>query len=84
VVEAVEQYLGELERLPRFCIDLAADPKVEAVVGDDDVFRITVTDAVGSRPTFNMRVADIQNATEFCVHAEPENRPKIGNWREAD
>jgi hypothetical protein len=44
------------------------DPDVESVVGADDV---SVTDADGARHT---RVADIENVTELCVHAEPAHR----------
>jgi hypothetical protein len=83
-VEAVRQYLDQLETLPRFCLDLADDPKTEVAVVGDDVFRVTVTEAAGSRLTFSMRVASIAVVTDFCVHAARENRPTLGNWREVN
>jgi hypothetical protein len=82
--EAVRRYIALLEALPRFCIDLADDPEPEVAIVGDEFFRVTVTEAAGSRVTFSMRVTGIEVANEFCVHATRENRPTIGNWREVN
>lgn len=43
-----------------------------------------MTDTEGSQHSFSMRVVDIEAATEFCLHAESEDRPTTGPWRQAD
>jgi hypothetical protein len=78
--DKVKAHLEHLATLPRYRLNLVGNPRVE-VVSDDDGTATWITDTdTGQR--FGIRTADLENATQLCVHAE--SPPNIGNWQIVD
>ena len=74
-----EEHLSRLfgRRRLAFSGKNGGNPRV-AVVTEEDGARTVITDT-DTNQCFGIRTADLENATQLCVHAE--NPPAIGNWR---
>lgn len=72
--EAVQSYLTDLARLPRYRLDLL-DPQVREETDGEQPFSV-ITDTVTGRE-FYIRIADIEAGTELFMHAE---EPPGGSW----
>jgi len=78
-VDDVRAHLARLAALPRYCLELVDNPRVE-VVPDENGTATSITDTeTGQR--FGIRTADLESATRLCVHADEEDPPTIGNWQ---
>jgi hypothetical protein len=73
----VKEHLEHLATLPRYCLDLEGNSRVE-VVTDADGTATWVTDK-DTGEKFGIRTEDLENVTQLCVHSEAP--PTIGNWR---
>ncbi len=73
----VEELLEYLAALARYCLELENNPRID-VVSEVGGTATWVTDTeTGQR--FGIRTADLEGATQICIHAE--RPPTIGNWR---
>jgi hypothetical protein len=70
-------HLEHLATLPRYCLDLQG-PWIE-VVSDRDGTATWIMDR-GTGQQITIRTADLENATQVCVHAET---PPTANWQMA-
>jgi hypothetical protein len=77
--DAAREHLEHLATLPRYCLELENNPRIE-VVTDADGTATWITDKETGE-MFGIRTADLETATRLCVHAE--NPPTIGNWSQA-
>lgn len=72
----INAYLDDLATLPRYCLELQCNPRIK-VTSDTDGTATWITDTeTGER--FGIRTADLESATQLCVHAKVP--PTIGNW----
>lgn len=72
--QAVQNYLTELARLPRYRLDLR-DPQVREETDGEQPFSV-ITDARSGNEFF-IRITDIEAGTELFMHAE---EPPGGSW----
>lgn len=72
---AVQSYLTELGRLPRYRLDLIGDPQVREENDGEQPFSV-ITDTVSGNE-FYLRTEDIEAGTELYMHAEA---PPGGRW----
>ena len=77
-VDSVKEHLKFLATLPRYCLQLEGNPRVAVFTEEDGGARTVITDT-DTNQCFAIRTADLENATQLCVHAD--NPPAIGNWR---
>ena len=74
----VDEHIAYLATLPRYCLELQSNPRIE-VASDADATATWIADTeTGER--FGIRTADLESATQLCVHAETP--PTIGNWQQ--
>jgi hypothetical protein len=74
--DEARKHLEHLATVPRYCLDLEDNSRIE-VVTDDDGTATWITDK-DTGEKFGIRTADLENTTRLWVHAE--NPPTIGNW----
>jgi hypothetical protein len=77
-VEAVNDYLDQLETLPRFCLELQGNPRIEEVSEEHGPFTLVTDNETGQ--IFMLRTRDLETIAKLHIHAE--TAPTIGNWRE--
>jgi hypothetical protein len=75
--DAVKEHLAYLATLPRYCLDLEDNARIE-VTSDAEGTATLITDK-DTGQSFDIRTVDLENATRLCVHAEAP--PTVGNWR---
>lgn len=72
--QAVQKYLTELAKLPRYRLDLL-DPQVREETDGEQPFSVITDTRSGAE--FFIRIGDIEAATEVYMHAE---EPPGGSW----
>jgi hypothetical protein len=77
--DEVEKHLEHLATLPRYCLELVDNPRIEVVTGEDGMATWITDSDTGEK--FAIKTADLENATRLCVHAD--SPPTIGNWSQA-
>jgi catechol-2,3-dioxygenase len=74
-VEEAKKHLEHLATLPRYCLDLEGH-WIEVVSDREGTATWIMDRATGQH--FEIRTADLENATRLCVHAET---PPTANWQ---
>jgi hypothetical protein len=77
--DEARKHLERLATLPRYCLELEDNPRIEVVTDADGTATWISDKDTGER--FGIKTADLEIAARLCVHAE--NRPTFGNWRQA-
>jgi hypothetical protein len=78
--EQVNKYLDELEKLPRYCLDLLGNPRIRTELDDASDGHATWIIDTETGQRFGIRTADLKTLTRLCIHAE--RQPTIGNWQQ--
>jgi hypothetical protein len=76
--DGVNKYLDECGQLPRYCLELVGNPRIETEsdAASDGHATWVIDTETGER--FGIRTKDLETLTRLCIHAD--SQPTIGNW----
>lgn len=80
--DQVNNHLDELAQLPRYCLALVDNPRIETESDTASDGHATWIIDTQTDQRFGIRTKDLETLTRLCIHAE--SQPTIGNWEPSD